>query len=39
MAAFCEGGTAPGGTGRESEGNELIGKLGYTAWMALAAPE
>ena len=39
MAAFCEGGMAPGGTGRESEGNELIGKLGYTAWMALAAPE
>ena len=39
MAAFCEGGMAQGGTGRESEGNELIGKLGYSAWKALAAPE
>ncbi len=39
MAAFCEGGLAPGGAGRESEGNELIGKLGYSAWRALAAPE
>lgn len=39
MAAFCEGGMAQGGTGRESEGNELIGKLGNSAWRALAAPE
>ncbi len=39
MAAFCEGGMAPGGTGRESEGNVLIGKLGYAAWRALVAPE
>ena len=39
IAAFCEGGMAAGGTGRESEGNELIGKLGYSAWRALAAPE
>ncbi len=39
MAAFCEGGTGPGGTGRESEGNVLLGKLGFAAWDALAAPE
>lgn len=39
MAVFCEGGMAPGGTGRESEGNVHIGKLGYVAWRALAAPE
>ena len=39
MAAFCEGGAAPGGTGRESEGNELIGRLGERAWRALAAPK
>ena len=39
MAAYCEGGMEPGGTGRESEGNVLIGKLGYAAWRALAAPE
>ncbi|MCH8066090.1 MAG: serine hydrolase [Chloroflexi bacterium] len=38
MAAFCEGGMAPGGTGRESEGNVHIGRLGYAAWRALAAP-
>ena len=38
MAAFCEGGMAPGGTGRESEGNVFIGKLGYASWRALAAP-
>jgi beta-lactamase class A len=37
MAAFCEGGTA-GGTGREAEGNVLLGALGYEAWAALAAP-
>ncbi len=36
MAAFCEGGTGPG-TGRESEGNRVIGELGYAAWRALAA--
>jgi beta-lactamase class A len=36
MAAFCEGGTGPG-TGRESEGNRVIGELGYAAWQALAA--
>jgi len=39
MAAFCEGGLAGGGTGRESEGNVLIGDLGYAAWKALAADE
>ena len=38
MAAFCEGGMAPGGTGRESEGNVHIGRLGYAAWRALVAP-
>jgi len=37
MAAFCEGGTGPG-TGRKSEGNLLLGKLGRAAWAALAAP-
>jgi hypothetical protein len=36
MAAFCEGGTGPG-TGRESEGNRVIGELGHAAWQALAA--
>lgn len=36
MSVFCEGGTGPG-TGRESEGNRLIGDLGYAAWQALAA--
>jgi beta-lactamase class A len=36
MAAFCEGGTAPG-TGRNSEGNVTLGRLGKTAWDALAA--
>jgi beta-lactamase class A len=35
MSVFCEGGTGPG-TGRESEGNRLIGDLGYAAWRALA---
>jgi beta-lactamase class A len=35
MAAFCEGGTGPG-TGRESEGNRTLGRLGKTAWDALA---
>ena len=37
MSAFCEGGTGAGGTGRESEGNVLLGNLGYAAWRALAA--
>jgi hypothetical protein len=37
MSAFCEGGT--GGTGRTSEGNVTLGKLGLAAWRALAAPE
>jgi beta-lactamase class A len=37
MAAFCEGGTGEG-TGREAEGNRLLGDLGYAAWRALAAP-
>lgn len=37
MAAFCEGGTAPGGTGRESEGNVTLGRLGKAGWDALAA--
>jgi beta-lactamase class A len=36
MAAFCEGGTAPG-TGRNSEGNVTLGRLGKTAWDALSA--
>jgi hypothetical protein len=36
MAAFCEGGTGPG-TGRNSEGNVTLGRLGKTAWDALAA--
>jgi beta-lactamase class A len=36
MSVFCEGGTGPG-TGRESEGNRVIGELGYAAWQALAA--
>ncbi len=35
MAAFCEGGTAPG-TGRNSEGNLMLGRLGKAAWDALA---
>ncbi len=39
MSAFCEGGRETGGTGRESEGNVLLGRLGYAAWKALAAPE
>lgn len=39
MSVFCEGGTEAGGTGRESEGNVLIGELGYAAWRALAAGE
>lgn len=38
MAAFCEGGMAGTGTGREAEGNILLGDLGYAAWRALAAP-
>ncbi len=36
MAAFCEGGTGPR-SGRNSEGNELLGNLGYAAWKELAA--
>ena len=36
LSAFCEGGTGPG-TGRESEGNVTLGRLGKTAWDALAA--
>jgi beta-lactamase class A len=35
MAAFCEGGTGPG-TGRNSEGNATLGRLGKAAWDALA---
>jgi beta-lactamase class A len=35
MAVFCEGGTGPG-TGRESDGNVTIGRLGKAAWDALA---
>ena len=38
MSVFCEGGSEAGGTGRESEGNVLLGKLGYAAWKELAAP-
>ncbi len=37
MSVFCEGGTGEG-TGREAEGNRVIGELGYAAWRALAAP-
>ena len=36
MAAFCEGGTGAGGTGREAEGNVTVGRLGKAAWDALA---
>ena len=36
MAAFCEGGSGSGGTGRESEGNVTLGALGKAAWDALA---
>ena len=35
MSAFCEGGTGPG-TGRASEGNHMLGRLGKLAWDALA---
>ena len=38
MSVFCEGSSEAGGTGRESEGNVLLGKLGYAAWKELAAP-
>lgn len=38
LSAFCEGGLA-GGTGRNAEGNETLGRLGYAAWRALAAPD
>jgi len=37
MSAFCEGGTGPG-TGRDAEGNHLLGELGYAAWKELASP-
>jgi beta-lactamase class A len=37
MSAFCEGGMGAG-SGRESEGNRLLGDLGYAAWKELAAP-
>jgi hypothetical protein len=37
MAAFCEGGTSGIGTGRQAEGNELLGRLGDAAWRVLAA--
>ncbi len=37
LACFCEGGVGEGGTGREAEGNELLGEIGYAAWQALAA--
>ena len=36
MSAFCEGGTGPG-SGRESEGNHTLGRLGKTAWDAISA--
>jgi len=36
MSAFCEGGAGPG-TGRASEGNVTLGRLGKAAWDALAA--
>jgi beta-lactamase class A len=35
MSVFCEGGTGPG-TGRNSEGNVTIGRMGKIAWDALA---
>ena len=39
MSVFCEGGSEACGTGRESEGNVLLGKLGHAAWKELAADE
>lgn len=36
LSAFCEGGTGAG-TGRASEGNRTLGRLGKIAWDALAA--
>lgn len=36
LSAFCEGGTRFG-TGRTSEGNATLGRLGKVAWDALAA--
>lgn len=36
LSSFCEGGTGPG-TGRESEGNHTLGRLGKAAWDAIAA--
>jgi beta-lactamase class A len=38
LAAFCEGGTGPG-SGRNSEGNRLLGALGLAAWRQLAAAD
>ncbi|MEO8458228.1 MAG: serine hydrolase [Chloroflexota bacterium] len=38
LAAFCEGGTGPG-SGRNSEGNRLLGALGLAAWRELAAAD
>ena len=38
ISAFCEGGDGSG-AGRVAEGNQTLGKLGYAAWRALAAPE
>jgi beta-lactamase class A len=39
MSVFCEGGMAGGGSGREAEGNVVVGELGFAAWKAIAAPE
>lgn len=38
VSAFCEGGSGSG-TGRSAEGNQTLGRLGYAAWRALAAPD
>lgn len=35
LSAFCEGGSGPG-TGRVSEGNVTLGRLGKAAWDALS---
>jgi beta-lactamase class A len=37
MAAFTEGGRTDMTSGRTSEGNKLLGELGFAAWRALAA--
>ena len=37
LTSFCEGGTGPG-SGREAEGNRLLGDLGWASWRELAAP-